>query len=125
MRKTLIQKAISILMALLLTLSSTMPVLANGIEEGSRGKEKFNTELTFINSNNFKEGDNNIVKNSNPSFVFETGSLNLKGNTEYEMDFPYANLEGKGVIEGEANQKLEYEIDNGKLRLMTEEGQSH
>ncbi|CAK7033559.1 MAG: hypothetical protein PEPC_01383 [Peptostreptococcus russellii] len=120
MKKTLLQKAISILMALLLTLSSTVPVLANGIEEDSRGKENLDTGLTFINSNNFKEGDNNIRKNLNPTFVFETGSLNLKGNTEYEMDFPYEDLEGKGIIEGEGNQKLEYIIDNGKLKIITE-----
>ncbi|MEG0250972.1 MAG: cell wall-binding repeat-containing protein [Peptostreptococcus sp.] len=119
MRKTLFQRAISISMALLLALSSTMPVLASDVEDASRSKESFDTELTFINSENFKEGENSIKKNSNPIFTFETGRLNLKGNTEYEMDFPYNDLQGVGEIEGEGSQKIQYQISDGKLKLIT------
>lgn len=46
-------------------------------------------------------------------------ALNLKGNTEYEMDFPYEDLRGNGEIEGEDNQKIEYQISDGKLKLVT------
>lgn len=122
LRKTLFQKMISISMAILLALSSLIPSMAADIVDSSLSREQLDTKLTFENLNGFEEGENNIKKNSNPIFMFKTSALNLKGNTEYEMDFPYENFQGGGEIRGEANQKIEYQISDGKLKLITPRG---